>query len=362
MKKLPLLVLVIILTLTIFQFSCHSPTAPKQNTPPDTTSNNFTWQTFTFGASNAGSSHLADVAIVSDSDIWCVGAIYLDSADGEPDPNAYNAVHWNGSNWQLERIKTNACGGVEYPPIQTIFAFSSNDILFAHIDGSISHYNGIDFTNDCSLITQLNGSANKIWGESRNDFYVVSSSGFIAHSQNGSWQKMESGTTIDLRDIWGSSDGQTVWACGYSNDYSRSILLNYDGTSWKTPWVKQPSGTKPPYQYFISSQWASDNFLYVAADIGIFRTPLNGSDSTKEILSLSSGPHSIRGSADNNIAIALDDGSVWHYNGASWFKETNSVQSKPLYSIAVSANTIVAVGFDATSMPTKGIILIGRRN
>ena len=25
-------------------------------------------------------------------------------------------------------------------------------------------FNGIDFTNDCSLITQLNGSANKIWG------------------------------------------------------------------------------------------------------------------------------------------------------------------------------------------------------
>ena len=62
--------------------SCISPTAPKTNSPPDTTSNNFTFQTFTFGASNAGSSYLQDVAVISDSDIWCVGAVYLDSADG----------------------------------------------------------------------------------------------------------------------------------------------------------------------------------------------------------------------------------------------------------------------------------------
>ncbi|MCZ7616337.1 MAG: hypothetical protein M5T52_22975 [Ignavibacteriaceae bacterium] len=78
-----------------------------------------------------------------------------------------NATGWDGNEWKLIRIMTNVCGGVVYPPIQPIFDFSSNDILFARIDGSISHFNGTEFNNDCSLITQLNGSAYRMWGKTK---------------------------------------------------------------------------------------------------------------------------------------------------------------------------------------------------
>jgi hypothetical protein len=36
-------------------------------------------------------------------------------------------------------------------------------------------------------------------------------------------------------------------------------------------------------------------------------------------------------------------------------------QLKPLYGIAVSANLIVAVGFDATTINWRGRIVVGRR-
>src|SRR5574338_153622 len=181
---------------------------PLQFTTMDTTSHNFTWQSWTFGG-QAGSCTLYDVAIINENDIWAVGEIYLLDSTGVPDPNAYNAVHWDGSQWELKRIKTNACGGVEYPPIKAIFTFSSDDILFAHIDGSITHYNGIKFTNDCSLITQLDGSATKIWGVSHNDYYVVSGNGFIAHYQNGQWSRIESGTDLNINDIYGEYNLRT---------------------------------------------------------------------------------------------------------------------------------------------------------
>ena len=57
----------------------------------NTTSHNFTWQTFTFGGIG-GSSVLNDVAIIDENNIWAVGAIYADTTG-----QAYNAVHWNGS-------------------------------------------------------------------------------------------------------------------------------------------------------------------------------------------------------------------------------------------------------------------------
>jgi hypothetical protein len=193
--------LVFILTLLILYFSCDSVEPNDNGNAIDTTSHNFTFQSWTFGKHS--SSVLNDVAIIDENNIWAVGEIYLNDSLGQPDPHAYNAACWDGSKWELEKIKTNACGGVQYPPIKTIFAFTADDILFAHIDGSISHFDGMEFTNDCSLITQLNGSANKMWGVSNNNFYVVSTNGFIAHYQNGSWTNIESGTDLDVYYIWG---------------------------------------------------------------------------------------------------------------------------------------------------------------
>jgi hypothetical protein len=69
----------------------------------DTTSHNFTWQTWTFGEHS--SSVLYDVAIVGD-EIWAVGEIYMNDSLGNPDHNAYNAVHWDGNKWELKRIYT----------------------------------------------------------------------------------------------------------------------------------------------------------------------------------------------------------------------------------------------------------------
>ncbi len=64
-------------------------------TTMDTTSHNFTWQTWTFGEHS--SSTLYDVAIIDENNIWAVGEIYMNDSLGNPDPDAYNAVHWNGS-------------------------------------------------------------------------------------------------------------------------------------------------------------------------------------------------------------------------------------------------------------------------
>ncbi len=66
-------------------------------TTMDTISHDYTWQMFSFGDPAAGSSELNDVAIIDENNIWAVGEIYLLDSTGVPDPNAYNAVHWDGS-------------------------------------------------------------------------------------------------------------------------------------------------------------------------------------------------------------------------------------------------------------------------
>src|SRR5690606_27871446 len=97
-------------------------------TTMDTTSHNFTFETWTFG--DIGSSVLFDVAIISEDNIWCVGEINIadTSVNGY---TTYNAVHWNGSEWQLKRIFfPTVCGSSNLTsyPAKAIFVFDNDEV------------------------------------------------------------------------------------------------------------------------------------------------------------------------------------------------------------------------------------------
>ncbi len=360
MKKHSLLLLIIIALITFFQFSCHSPTAPKQNTPPDTTSNNFAFQTFTFGADNAGSSHLSDVAIVSDSDIWCVGAVYLDSVNGVPDPNAYNAVHWDGKSWQPLKIMFPLCdssgnqlGSGSYQA-KGIFPFSANDIWFS-CGVSLVHWNGNVFEQICMPLGYGKRDLGKMWGND-GQLYLVGTNGFIAHYQKDSWQKMESGTTLDITDIWGSSSPSQILAV--ANDLSGATLhtaiiqINNNNANIIS---------SLPVFYPLTAVWFVPNQHYYVGGSGLYEKHLlsdslwkNGVyDITQYYVT------AIRGNALNDVFVAGSYGELLHWNGARWksFIQETNLSSGSYAAIAVKGNLVIAVGLDSG----KAVILKGTR-
>jgi len=168
----------------------------------DTTSHNFTFETFTFGGT-AGSSSLYDVAIINENNIWAVGEIKI--ADASINGyTTYNAVHWNGSDWELKRINMqSSCNPVTYPPLKAIWAFSENNIAVTS-GGSIGWFDGNTNRADCGIRSILTGSINKLWGSSSSDLYAVGNNGNIARYYNGQWSRIETGTDINFRDIYGS--------------------------------------------------------------------------------------------------------------------------------------------------------------
>jgi hypothetical protein len=113
----------------------------------------------------------------------------------------YNAVHWNGQEWELKRILYQ--GG--FWTIESIYAFGSNDIWFA----AFVRWNGLDFIDLPIPGILIGHSIDKIWGISSNDLYVVGSGGLIAHYDGSSWQKLNSGTTLPIQDIWGAKNIKT---------------------------------------------------------------------------------------------------------------------------------------------------------
>ena len=158
------------LTVTIND-SCNTtePTPPQQE-EPDTTSHSFTWQTFEFGDDGASPSSLKDVAIINDSDIWAVGSVYLNDSTGQPDYTTYNAVHWDGNQWELKRIFfPTVCGSSNLTsyPAKAIFAFEDGQIWISSSGDKIAILkDGVQVDKFC-LPSNVSMAINKIWGISK---------------------------------------------------------------------------------------------------------------------------------------------------------------------------------------------------
>jgi hypothetical protein len=311
----------------------NSATSNKLNvTTMDTTSHNFTWQTFTFGNPNFGSSDFSDVAIIDENDIWAVGEIYNDTTG-----LLYNAAHWDGNNWTTIRVPYYYQGQPFYNPIQTIFAFASNDIWFG--GNGIIHWDGNQYI-PIPIPTIVWGphQINKIWGTSANDLYIVGNDGKIAHYQNGQWNSIASGTDANLRDVYGVNKPATgnlkiLAIVEKLNDYRIFTLtssiaedtLNWQpGTHLSGVWLDGRKTYAAGTNIWVNqyNQWQQKTFT------GFFYT-------------------TIRGNKSNNIYGIGPDGII-HFNGLDW----QLIKQRPTGIVMLSGNCnsslVAAVGFSTT--------------
>ena len=110
---------------------------------------------------------LYDVAIIDENNIWAVGEIMI-ADTSQNGYTTYNAVHWDGSGWELKRITVLlrfADNKVEQLiQLKAIFAFNENDIWIVWMEIMIRIENGVQLTNSFSLPSNVSMSINKMWG------------------------------------------------------------------------------------------------------------------------------------------------------------------------------------------------------
>jgi hypothetical protein len=320
----------------LLNLSCNSVEPPDKGNGQDTTSHNFTWQTWTFGEHS--SSSLYDVAIINDTSIWAVGEIYLNDSFGQPDPTPYNAAYWNGTGWELKRILYD--GNIW--TIHTIFAFNENDIWFS----AFVRFDGNNF-NELPIDPVLVGwTINKLWGTSSNDLYAVGNNGNIAYYNGTSWQKVVSGTDVDIHDIWGSKNSSTgkttiLTIASFQNYGTGMDLIKLDGI---TASKLDTAGLRIAQ----SSVWfKGGKNIYVVGDGVFYKDNLNDltwqQDETHPLLF----KRSIRGNDLNDIMIVGDFGLVSHYNGKSWHHYRGNELPNlagSYYSVSINGNIVTAVG------------------
>jgi hypothetical protein len=309
----------------------------------DTSSTNYSWQTLTFGG--AASSIFEDVAIVNENDVWAVGTIFVYDSTGQVDPNIYNAVHWDGSKWNLIRLQFFTFCGQNHTgiyPAKSVFLLNDGEIV-------ISSGSELTYIKDQKQINTecVPVSVNKIWGTNSNDFFIAGNSGNIAHYQNGSWQKIESGTNTDIQDIWGnnSSSGENlILYTGYQEIHR---LTNNTETE-EIP---------IPLNRIIRSVWFQTKYKIYAAGDGIF-TSIDMKNWKEEDIPDEYATFKIRGTNVNYIWSTGGYGFTGFFNGIRWYTIAEAGLSRGnYYSLDVKDNIVVLVGSNGSS----ALITIGKR-
>jgi len=337
--------------------TCDSADPKVQITPVDTTSHNYTFQKWEFGEHS--SSVLYDVAIIDENNIWAVGEIYLNDSTGEADPEAYNAVHWDGIKWGLYKIQfftfCNQTNTNSYPA-KSIIAFGANDIWISS-GSQITHFNAVEQIKlECIPV-----SVKKTWGLSSNRIYAVGAIGKMAYYNGTQWEKLilPAGTeNLDIYDIKGFEENgnYSIYAAAAKRTVNlEKKILKIEGT-------KVAEVPVTGIQYSISGIWGKPGSIYYAVGGGMYKK--KEINSTEPWEGFHEGTtryyiYSIDGQESNDIVCSGSYGELLHYNGSSWksYQPETAISAGALLSVKMKDDMIVSVGYENPN----AVIIIGKR-
>jgi hypothetical protein len=336
----------------------------SQATTLDTTSHNWSFVIDTIGG--PGSS-LRDVWIASENDVWAVGEI-------DPGENTYNAVRWNGVQWQPMSVLFSVCNdqGNEIgngPFAATcVYGFNSADVWFSS-GGGFTHWNGSMFERSCLLPGVIQGQILKMWGTSSSNLFAVGRNGTIIHYSGTAWQRMDSPTDVDLLDVWGSPDGSVVWACGRRFSQPGTYLLRFLNGTWEMAY----DGTS--VQGLIISDSLSGTYgsvftrtttqVYVGSNAGLYACNANTRGEGRRLSFTSTFfpglPFCVRGNEINDLFLVGGYFMVAHFNGVSFRHYSQFEGFGALSSVDQLENVVFAVGDSFDSINGRAIVIRGNR-
>ena len=331
--------------------------APLQIITMDTTNHSITWALDTLGVAF---SILNDIAIVNDTLAFAVGEIYLRDSTGQLDPRLYNLAVWNGDTWSIRRVPYYYGGIPYYYPIEGVFAFGSNDVWLC--GGGLSHWDGNTYT-EVPIPSSVWGQSlmKRIWGISSSQIYVVGTNGSAAYFDGGTWQQIQTGTTLDFYDIWGSRNRNGQWeilalASIFSSQTQESAIVEMVGNSATPVDVTGLSAD-------MGAIWSVPGKVYYAVGAGIHRKR-SLSDSAWVVyppgVVTSNVSWGVRGVDINDVFVMGSFGEVVHFNGVNWhsYFPPHYLPTGGLGPVAVTKHLVIAVGDIGGN---RGAALIGRR-
>lgn len=178
---------------------------------------------------------------------------------------------------------------------------------------------------------------------------MVGTNGSIAHFNGTSWEKLESGTTLDIQDIYGAKNEKTgEWeiiavAGNYYISNDRKILRISENSA--------TSISDNGINWALNGLWFVPGKQYWVVGDGIWnkRLNLNSSKWDDRFFNITTYvTNRIRGTGITNVFFCGAYGDCFHFNGANWhsYRPQTNLSNGQYLSIAVNRNSAFAVGYD----------------
>lgn len=205
-----------------------------------------------------------------------------------------------------------------------------------------------------------NLSLQSLWGRNKSDIFFVGRNGSVAHYNGEEWQKLESGTSLNINDIWGSRNPRTgdweVLAVAYnsfSSNEKRVLQILKESVA------SLPDGGLGPGMYSI---WFEAGKRYFIGGNDLYQTvdpEKSWETNTHFQPGFRGSKAAVRGNGLNDMVVVGTYGLVMHFNGASWqiYEDQQLLPTGAYTSLDVKEDIVVAGG----AHEGKGIILIGKR-
>jgi hypothetical protein len=325
----------------------------------DTTSHDWAWTMQTFGVA---SSQLDDVAIVNDTLAYAVGKIYLNDSLGQLDYTPYNLAIWNGQRWAFKKIFYS--GNLIITSIRGIYVSKPNEIWLA--GGSLFRWDG-QSSHAPLVFSRLtlpspNATVEKLWGNSPSNVYGVGNAGTILHYNGLEWRRVESGTSLDIYDVYGDGEEVLAVAADAFSGIQGSKLIRLNGDQPATLLSPQSLSTAT-----LNGLWFMSNRRYLGVGSRNFEKRRRDGQEWEAVSVSSLGNNwtmRVTGQAINDLFITATSSQILHFNGVSWRNFQNHLPDgeKWFRGIKVKHNLVIAVGIDVSSPSTRAVVAIGRRN
>ena len=356
----------------------RNPVSPPVTIKPDTTSHNFTFVIDTLGKHPdsvwVDPSILWDVWVVNENDVWVVGEINtldtgFDSSGHFTPP--YGAAHWNGEKWEYKRFYWNHGGeNTSHSGFYGIWYFSPKNIWLA--TNWVFHCtDGVNLKLEYKSDISKQEGIRKLWAASENEIYGVGARGLIVKYDGNSWTRMESGTDVDLLNVWGVKDEQTgqthVFAAGSRGDRDYGVVLELKDGQWLHRFDAQhPIFGKEDDHTYPLAVWAYKDSVYVSYSgydsDNVYRHDINNfsNDFTLIHSETIGAVRSIHGNTYNDFFGAGYLDALFHYNGKTVRNFSNIKDVSKYYSVKQYGDYVFICGKNLYT--GEAIVISGKRN
>jgi photosystem II stability/assembly factor-like uncharacterized protein len=176
---------------------------------------------------------LSSIGMVSATEGWIVGETSLPLSNGSSQSTSVGIIfHYLQGTWSI------ASGSIVPPALRSLFILSADDIWTVGDEGTILHYDGVQWNEITSSAIDNTFSLTAVTATSKHNVWVTGSLGVLLHYDGTTWTRITASifdAGANLPNLLSISMSSTYdgWIVGNRAHSSNGLIFHYHNGKWQ---------------------------------------------------------------------------------------------------------------------------------